>query len=140
MVIHIYLVGFYVLSGRKKKDCKQYWTLPDIIERMAQCYCGTLAVEIEQLATQEQVDWLTSRVECRTKFPPDCMRGILKTLMRAEMFEHFLGEKFPVYKRYISWTPSHVAALVHSCISFAYSTSIPYMCDLLLSFAVYSSK
>ncbi|GMH36461.1 hypothetical protein BSKO_04329 [Bryopsis sp. KO-2023] len=88
-----------VMSG-SDEQCNQYWNLPEIIERMAECYCGTLAVETEHLATQEQADWLVARVENRRQPKPVIKKETLQMLLNADMFERFLGEKFPGSKRF----------------------------------------
>lgn len=100
----------FLVAWGKHEACGQYLTLPEIIEQLGQCYCGTLAVEMEQLATQEQIDWLTARVEQRSYLHCGTQREILNSLLRAEMFEEFLAEKFPRTKRWALRTVDHILA------------------------------
>lgn len=62
---------------------------------------------MEQLGTQEQIDWLTARVENRSSLQHGIQRAILNSLIRAEMFEEFLAEKFPRTKRLDTRTVDH---------------------------------
>eukprot|EP00803_Ostreobium_quekettii_P007935 evm.model.scf_3304.2 EVM.evm.TU.scf_3304.2 scf_3304:5531-14070(-) len=89
-----------LMPGKHRADRSQYWTLPELIEHMHHTYCGTLAVETEHVATQEQLCWLLDRMESRSPLECDIKRGILKTLVQADAFESVLAEKFPSSKRF----------------------------------------
>ncbi|KAK9810028.1 hypothetical protein WJX72_003602 [[Myrmecia] bisecta] len=79
---------------------QEFWTLPEVIERMRDAYCGTLSVELDHLATREQQQWMAARIETPRKLPDHHRLAILRNLIHADAFEDFLADKFPTSKRF----------------------------------------
>ncbi|MEM7623596.1 MAG: hypothetical protein AAF235_10400, partial [Planctomycetota bacterium] len=77
--------------------------LRDVIARLEETYCGTVGVEFMHIQDAEQRAWLFERFE-RIGGRLDLSRGekahILELLTRSEMFERFLGKRYPGEKRF----------------------------------------
>ncbi len=78
-------------------------TLRQILETLRQAYCGKIGCEYMNIQHPEQKRWLQLRMEPRANnWPLDRERRvrILKKLVHAEQFEHFLHARFVGQKRF----------------------------------------
>src|SRR4051812_36762774 len=72
-------------------------TLLEALPRMREAYCGTIAYQIEHLASHEQRMWLREMIETgahRTPLSPDAKRGLLSRLIHVFQFERFLQRAY----------------------------------------------
>lgn len=78
-------------------------TLGEVIERLREVYCGHIGVEITHIADREQRAWLFEQYE-QLGGKPLLDRGqrahLLELLTQSEMFEKFLGKRYPGEKRF----------------------------------------
>ena len=77
--------------------------LKKIIDQLELTYCQSIGVEYMYIRTPEIVQWLKHRMESTRNQPsynPDQKKQILKKLMEAVGFEHFLRKRFPGQKRF----------------------------------------
>lgn len=80
---------------------RRYMTLRDILARLQDSYCRTLAVEYMHIADNEQRTWFQSRLEqARTPLSHEEHMHALDKLNEAEIFETFLQTKFVGQKRF----------------------------------------
>ncbi|MDH4225198.1 MAG: 2-oxoglutarate dehydrogenase E1 component [Deltaproteobacteria bacterium] len=78
-------------------------TLARIVLRLQEIYCGTLGAEYLYLRDDGEREWLRLRLEdpaAGEPPPPAARMDILRTLVRAEMFEKFLQTQFVGQKRF----------------------------------------
>src|SRR5215211_1694919 len=72
-------------------------TLLEALPRMREAYCGTIAYQIEHLASHEQRVWLREMIETgahRRPLAADEKRGLLKRLIEVFEFERFLQRAY----------------------------------------------
>ena len=78
-------------------------TLREIVSRLETIYCGPIAIEIMHVQDYEELHWLLEKVERGTLQEPPS-RGqrvhLLELLLHSEMFEKFLGRRYPGEKRF----------------------------------------
>ena len=88
-------------------------TLRDILAKLRQSYCGTIAIEYRNISSPEEKAWLRDRIEGpRPEIPVDVKKAILWKLISAELFEKFLGTKYLGQKRFsVEGTETTVAFL-----------------------------
>ncbi len=82
-------------------DCQQ--TLRDVIARLESTYCSTVGVELMHIQDEEQRAWLLNRFERsggRMELTRPQRAHILELLVRSELFEKFLGKRYPGEKRF----------------------------------------
>jgi 2-oxoglutarate decarboxylase len=78
-------------------------TLREILETLRQTYCGKIGCEYMNIQVPEQKQWLQRRMEPdANQWPlePVTRRRILKHIVLAEEFEHFLHSRFVGQKRF----------------------------------------
>ncbi|GIW51936.1 MAG: alpha-ketoglutarate decarboxylase [Gemmatimonadales bacterium] len=78
-------------------------TMADILPRLREVYCGTIAYEIEHIASHEQRVWLREVIERgrhRTPLSNDEKRALLELLTRVEGLEQFLHRSYLGQKRF----------------------------------------
>jgi 2-oxoglutarate dehydrogenase E1 component len=78
-------------------------TLGDVIERLERTYCSSIGAEIMHVPSREERAWLTERCERdggHIRFERGRRVHILRQLLQAEMFEKFLGRRYPGDKRF----------------------------------------
>jgi 2-oxoglutarate dehydrogenase E1 component len=78
-------------------------TLRELRDRLQETYCRTLGVELAHLHDAELRWWLQERMERtrnRITLTPDVERSLLRKLTEAELFEQFVGARFPGAKRF----------------------------------------
>ncbi|MBU6374963.1 MAG: 2-oxoglutarate dehydrogenase E1 component [Bdellovibrionales bacterium] len=78
--------------------------LSQILERLKQTYCSSVAYEISHIANKSARDWVRSKIEsgAATKLSPskEDAKRIFKRLLDSESLERFLGLKFVAAKRF----------------------------------------
>jgi 2-oxoglutarate decarboxylase len=78
-------------------------TLREILETLRETYCGKIGCEYMNIQVPEQKQWLQRRMEPEANsWPLDraTRRRILKHIVLAEEFEHFLHSRFVGQKRF----------------------------------------
>jgi 2-oxoglutarate decarboxylase len=78
-------------------------TMADVLPRLRETYCGTIAYEIEHIASHEQRVWLREVIESgrhRTPLSSDEQRATLEVLTRVEGLETFLHRTYLGQKRF----------------------------------------
>lgn len=77
--------------------------LREVVRRLEETYCGTIGVEFMHIQDEEQRAWLLERFE-RAGGRLDLNRGrrahILEQLVQSDLFEKFLGKRYPGEKRF----------------------------------------
>ncbi|MCM2322941.1 MAG: 2-oxoglutarate dehydrogenase E1 component [Oligoflexia bacterium] len=77
--------------------------LSDIIARLRQTYCGTVAAEFTHILNRPEREWLQERIETslnRTHLDPATRKLILQRLTESEGFERFLHTRYVAQKRF----------------------------------------
>ena len=78
-------------------------TLADALPRLRETYCGTIAYEIEHIASHEQRVWLRQVIESwqhRTPLAPEERIRLLEGLTRVDTLERFLHKAYLGHKRF----------------------------------------
>src|SRR5215207_3711169 len=72
-------------------------TLLEVLPRMREAYCGTIAYQIEHLSSHQQRMWLREMIETgwhRAPLAPDEKRSLLSRLIEVFQFERFLQKAY----------------------------------------------
>ena len=78
-------------------------TLADVLPRLREVYCGTIAYEIEHISDHAERAWLRRAIESgrfRRSLPPDERRALLARLAQVEGFETYLRRAFIGQKQF----------------------------------------
>src|SRR5262245_36896175 len=78
-------------------------TLAEALPRLQETYCGTIAYEIEHIATHEQRVWLRQAIESwrfRAPLNPDEQRRLYTRLCQVEAAERYLRQSFLGQKQF----------------------------------------
>ncbi len=78
-------------------------TLADILPKLEEIYCGTIAYEIEHISDHQERVWLRQAIETgryRQPLSPEERRRLLEELTRVEVFEHYLRRAFLGQKQF----------------------------------------
>jgi 2-oxoglutarate dehydrogenase E1 component len=78
-------------------------TLADVLPRLREVYCGTIAYEIEHISDHAERTWLRSAIESgRFRRPPapEERRALLERLAQVEAFETYLRRAFIGQKQF----------------------------------------
>ncbi|MFL6029318.1 MAG: 2-oxoglutarate dehydrogenase E1 component [Gaiellaceae bacterium] len=78
-------------------------TLADVLPRLRDTYCGTIAYEIEHIADHEKRVWLRQAIESgkyRRPLTADERKELLASLSRVEAFEQYLRRAFLGQKQF----------------------------------------
>jgi 2-oxoglutarate dehydrogenase E1 component len=78
-------------------------TLADVLPRLREVYCGTIAYEIEHISDHAERTWLRSAIESgRFRQPPapEERRALLERLAQVEAFETYLRRAFIGQKQF----------------------------------------
>src|SRR5438105_9192037 len=78
-------------------------TIRQMLDILRRTYCNTLGVEFMHISDPDQKGWIQARIEGPDKeisFTPEGKRAILRKLIEAEGFEHFLNVKYTGTKRF----------------------------------------
>lgn len=88
------LPGFS-FGGRSYSSCAQ------LIQALREAYCGSIGYEFSHLTKVEERRWLQARIEGKAPtFSAQEKREVLKSLIRAELFESELHRKYVGTKRF----------------------------------------
>jgi 2-oxoglutarate decarboxylase len=71
--------------------------LAEVLPNLRRTYCGTIAYEIEHIASHEQRVWLREHIESgayRMPFSPESKRRLLQRLTKVEAMERYLRRTF----------------------------------------------
>jgi 2-oxoglutarate dehydrogenase E1 component len=78
-------------------------TLADVLLRLREVYCGTIAYEIEHISDHAERTWLRRVIESgrfRQPLPPEQRRALLLRLAEVEAFETYLRRAFIGQKQF----------------------------------------
>jgi 2-oxoglutarate dehydrogenase E1 component len=78
-------------------------TLAEVLPRLREAYCGTIAYQIEHISSHEQRVWLRHAIESSTyrqPFAPAEQRALLARLAEVEGFERYLRRTFIGQKQF----------------------------------------
>jgi multifunctional 2-oxoglutarate metabolism enzyme len=78
-------------------------SLYDALPHLQATYCGTIAYEVEHIASHEERVWLRQMIESgahRTPLTPEEKRKLLERLTQVEAFERFLHKAYLGQKRF----------------------------------------
>ena len=78
-------------------------TLAEVLPRLRETYCGTIAYEIEHMSSHEERVWLRQAIESgryRRPLGADEKRRLLERLTEVEGFEHYLRRAFLGQKQF----------------------------------------
>ncbi len=78
-------------------------TLADALPYLRETYCGTLAYEIEHIASHRQRTWLREKIESgayRTPLSPDEQRALLERLIEVDSLERFMHKAYLGQKQF----------------------------------------
>jgi 2-oxoglutarate dehydrogenase E1 component len=78
-------------------------SLEDVVPRLRETYCGTIAYEIEHIAGNEERQWLRRVIESgehRRPLTDDERRALLTELTRVDVLERFLHKNYLGHKRF----------------------------------------
>ena len=81
----------------------QRMRLREMIDELRKIYCGTVGVEFMHIQNPRVRNWIRDRLETRppeSSVPADTQRAILRELLEAESFEHFLHTRYVGQKRF----------------------------------------
>ncbi|HVX87893.1 MAG TPA: thiamine pyrophosphate-dependent enzyme, partial [Gemmatimonadales bacterium] len=77
--------------------------LAEVLPRLRETYCGTIAYEVEHISSHEERVWLREAIESgryRTPLSGDAQRALLQRLTEVEGFEKFLHKAYLGQKRF----------------------------------------
>jgi 2-oxoglutarate dehydrogenase E1 component len=78
-------------------------TLADALPHLHETYCGTIAYEIEHIASHRQRTWLREKIESgafRTPLSPDEQKALLKRLIEVDALERFMHKAYLGQKQF----------------------------------------
>ncbi len=78
-------------------------TLREILDTLNQTYCGHIGAEFRHIQSPDERQWLQNHMESvrnRPVFDDEVRKRILRQLIIAETFEHFIHTKFIGHKRF----------------------------------------
>ena len=78
-------------------------TLADVLPKLEETYCGTIAYEIEHISDHQERVWLRQAIETgryREPLTTDERRRLLEQLTQVEVFEHYLLRAFLGQKQF----------------------------------------
>jgi 2-oxoglutarate dehydrogenase E1 component len=78
-------------------------TLADALPHLRETYCGTIAYEIEHIASHRQRTWLRGKIESgefRAPLSPDEQKALLKRLIEVDALERFMHKAYLGQKQF----------------------------------------
>jgi 2-oxoglutarate dehydrogenase E1 component len=78
-------------------------TLADALPHLHETYCGTIAYEIEHIASHRQRTWLREKIESgafRMALSPDEQKALLKRLIEVDALERFMHKAYLGQKQF----------------------------------------
>ncbi len=95
-------------------------TLADVLPRLREIYCGTIAYEIEHIASHEERVWLRRVIEAgehRTPLKDEGKQALLRDLTRVDVLERFLHRNYLGHKRFGIEGLDMLVPMVHHVLS-----------------------
>ncbi|KAL7692103.1 putative 2-oxoglutarate dehydrogenase E1 component, thiamine diphosphate-binding protein [Plasmopara halstedii] len=73
-----------------------------LYDELYRVYCGKIGFEFEYLTSQDEKKWLAHAIETLSlqDVTPSDLRNAYTSMLRADVFESFMGKKFASFKRY----------------------------------------
>jgi 2-oxoglutarate dehydrogenase E1 component len=102
-------------------------TLREILETLRQTYCGKIGCEYMNIQVPEQKRWLQGRMEPQANNWPlgrETRLRILRNLIAAEEFEHFLHSRFVGQKRFALEGSETALAILEEILERAAANSV----------------
>src|SRR5689334_24364720 len=78
-------------------------TLADVLPKLRETYCGTVAYEIEHIASHRQRVWLREKIETgafRSPLSADEKRALLRRLTQVDSLERFMHKAYLGQKQF----------------------------------------
>src|SRR4051812_8507929 len=78
-------------------------TLADVLPKLRETYCGTIAYEIEHIASHRQRVWLREKIETgafRSPLSPEERKALLRRLTQVDSLERFLHKAYLGQKQF----------------------------------------
>ncbi|MGX6448035.1 multifunctional oxoglutarate decarboxylase/oxoglutarate dehydrogenase thiamine pyrophosphate-binding subunit/dihydrolipoyllysine-residue succinyltransferase subunit, partial [Patulibacter sp. S7RM1-6] len=78
-------------------------TLADVLPRLRDTYCGTVAYEVEHISDTQQRLWLREKIESgeyRQPLSPESKKSLLSRLIQVDTFERFMQKAYLGQKRF----------------------------------------
>ncbi len=97
-------------------------TMLDVLPRLRETYCGTIAYEIEHIASAEERVWLRRVIESgehRYPLSDEEKRNLLSELARVETLEQFLQKNYLGHKRFGIEGLDMLIPMVHRALDIA---------------------
>ena len=72
-------------------------TFADVLPKLRELYCGTIAYEIEHISDRDHRHWLREEIERgrnRETLSPERKKALLETLVTTDAFERFLRRTY----------------------------------------------
>ncbi|WP_210495973.1 multifunctional oxoglutarate decarboxylase/oxoglutarate dehydrogenase thiamine pyrophosphate-binding subunit/dihydrolipoyllysine-residue succinyltransferase subunit [Patulibacter sp. SYSU D01012] len=78
-------------------------TLADVLPKLRDTYCGTVAYEVEHISDTQQRVWLREKIESgeyRQPLSPESKKSLLSRLIQVDTFERFMQKAYLGQKRF----------------------------------------
>lgn len=101
-------LGLSKRTGRPELEFARAAGEPDQVARLQEVYCGPMGAEFEHLDSKAERDWFTTQLETLVPagsegsfaLPTSAKVEAAHAMLKAEVFEQFLGRKYVSLKRY----------------------------------------
>jgi 2-oxoglutarate dehydrogenase E1 component len=97
-------------------------TLADVLPRLRETYCGTIAYEIEHIANHEERVWLRRVIESgehRYPLADDAKVRLLQELTKVDVLERFLHRNYLGHKRFGIEGLDMIVPMIHMALALA---------------------
>ncbi|MDH3456020.1 MAG: multifunctional oxoglutarate decarboxylase/oxoglutarate dehydrogenase thiamine pyrophosphate-binding subunit/dihydrolipoyllysine-residue succinyltransferase subunit [Gemmatimonadota bacterium] len=97
-------------------------TLEDVLPRLRETYCGTIAYEIEHIANHEERGWLRRVIESgehRHPLTDDAKVRLLQELTKVDVLERFLHRNYLGHKRFGIEGLDMLVPMIHMALALA---------------------
>jgi 2-oxoglutarate dehydrogenase E1 component len=97
-------------------------TLADVLPRLRETYCGTIAYEIEHIANHEERVWLRRVIESgehRHPLADDAKVRLLQELSKVDVLERFLHRNYLGHKRFGIEGLDMIVPMIHMALALA---------------------
>ena len=102
-------------------------TAESLLAHLKKIYCRTIGFEYEHIVDHAQRSWLQSRIESvagKPSFSAQIKKTILKSLIKADGLEKFLGNKFVAQKRFSLEGGDSLIPLLEELVAYASADSV----------------
>lgn len=92
----------YSIDGLLHLSNNQITSLQEVKDYLKNVYSSHMTIELDHITSEEEKYWLAREYEKlqQESLNHDTQLNIAKLLLKSEVFDHFLGLKFPTFKRY----------------------------------------